>query len=227
VEEEKGSGKRSSSGKRKQSRREIDVSGVDFSSVPSSTAEKLRRRLAEAAVAFEAERFNEAEQLLASIDKLASGVPEVHELRGLTYYRLGNWKRAIRELEQFADLTGSVEQHPVWADCHRALKHWTSADELWEELRDASPSAGLVEEGRIVHAGTLADRGRLPDAIRVLERAPKPQRKAGLHHLRRWYALADLYERTGDLARARRLFADILDAEPDFGDVAERLATLG
>ena len=39
--------------------------------------------------------------------------------------------------------------------------------------------------------------------------------------------LGSLYERTGDLARSRRVFADILEVEPDFGDVAERLSSLG
>ncbi len=208
-------------------RRDVDVSHVEFRNVQASTAQKLERRLAEAAIAFEAERFPQAEQLLASIEKLAPGVPEVHELKGLTQYRLGRWGRAISEFERFYELTGSVEQHPVWADCCRALRRWTKVDELWAELGEASPSADLVEEGRIVSAGALADRGRLDDAIRLLERAPKVPRRPAVHHLRRWYVLADLYERTGDLAHARRLFGDILAADKQFGDVAERVSSLG
>jgi tetratricopeptide (TPR) repeat protein len=211
---------------RRSARREVDVSHVEFGGLPAVTAQKLRRRLAEAAVAFEAERYPDADRLLASIDRLAPGVAEVHELRGLVYYRLGRWARAIGELERFGNLTGSVEQHPVWADCCRALGRWSQAEELWLELGQSSPSPELVEEGRIVHAGGLADRGRMSDAIRLLEKAPKPTRAPALHHLRRWYVLADLYERTGDVARARRLFGDLRTAEPDFADVAERLAAL-
>jgi tetratricopeptide (TPR) repeat protein len=208
-------------------RQEVDVADVDFGGVPPSLDRKLRRRLAEAADAFEAERFVEADRLLASIDRLAPGVPEVLELRGLTFYRLGRWIRALGELDRFADLTGSVEQHPVRADCCRALRRWSRSEELWHELGEASPSPELIEEGRIVQAGGLADRGRLDEAIRLLERAPKPKRRPELHHLRRWYVLGDLYERTGDLARARRIFGDILDVEPELGDVAERAAALG
>ena len=37
---------------------------------------------------------------------------------------------------------------------------WSAVEELWDELRQASPSAELVMEGRIVMAGSLADRGR-------------------------------------------------------------------
>ncbi len=46
-------------------------------------------------------------------------------------------------------------------------------DELWDELRQASPSAELVVEGRIVMAGMMADRGDLPGAIRLLEQGWK------------------------------------------------------
>lgn len=212
---------------RRRSRPPIDVSTVDFGSVPAATSTKLERRLAEAASAFAAERFADAERLLGSIERLAPGVIEVMELRGLTQYRLGRWRRAIDDLQQFSDATGSVEQHPVLADSHRALGHWTRAEELWDELRDASPSAELVEEGRIVQSGTLADRGRLNDAIQLLERAPNAPKKPRVHHLRRWYALADLYERAGDLAKARRTFRRIVTADARFGDAAERLASLG
>ena len=227
IEPNDGGGGKAKRSKRRRSQSDIDVSTIQFSGVPTSTSQKLQRRLAEAAMAFEAERFTESENLLNSIDRLAPGVAEVYELRGLTFYRLGRWRKAIGDFETFNNMTGSVEQHPVWADCARALKHWTKVDELWQELRDASPSAELVEEGRLVYAGGLADRGKVAEAIRLLEKAPKAGRRPAMHHLRRWYVLGDLYERTGDLARARRVFSDILEAESDFGDVAERVASLG
>ncbi len=207
-------------------KRGVDVSHVEIAGVGAATAAKLQRRLGEAAKAFEAERFGEAEKMLESIQRLAPGVPEVHELSALTYYRMGRWVKAIKELERFHDMTNSVEQHPVWADCCRALKRWSKAEELWHELGQASPSPELIEEGRIVQAGVLADRGRLDDAIRFMERAPKVKGKPGLHHLRRWYVMGDLYERAGDQPHARRLFSDIARAEPGFGDAAERAASL-
>ena len=194
--------------------------------VAPATATKLQRRLGEAADAFDRELFADAERLLQSIERLAPGVPEVYELLGLTYYRLGRWGKTITELERFAELTGSVEQHPVLADANRAMKRWTRAEELWIELGQASPAPDLIEEGRIVQAGVLSDRGRLQDAIRFLEKAPKVKGKPALHHLRRWYVMADLYERAGDTPRARRLFSDVAQAEPAFGDAAERASNL-
>jgi hypothetical protein len=40
------------------------------------------------------------------------------------------------------------------------------------------------------------------------------------------YALADLYERAGDLPRARELFERVASSEPDFVDVQSRLDAL-
>lgn len=223
-------GKQAKSGKGKSSRssrRPIDVSEVHFADTNAAGSEKLRRRLAEAASAFEAERYKDAERLLLSIQKLAPGAPEVHELLGLSYYRMGNWSKAIDQLEHFHGITTSVEQHPVLADCNRALRRWNRVQELWDELAEVSPAPELIEEGRIVLAGSLADRGRIVEGIKVLERAPQPRKRPGIHHLRRWYALADLYERAGDNSRARRLFADIVQHEAGFGDAAERASALG
>ena len=137
------------------------------------------------------------------------------ELLGLSYYRQGKWREAIRELERFEELTGTVEQHPVLADCFRARGDYARVAALWIELGEGSPSAELVEEG------ALADQGKVKDAIRMLETAPKAPKKLKIHHLRRWYALADLYERGGDLKRAKRLFTEIEAQSPGFGDVAQ------
>ena len=84
---------------------------------------------------------------------------------GLTLYRLERWRQAAAELEAYRALTGSADQLPVLADCYRALRRYDRVDELWAELREASPSAALVTEGRIVAAGALADQGDLQGAI--------------------------------------------------------------
>lgn len=212
--------------KRMRAASDVDVSDVLFLGVGGETESKLRRRLIEAAVAFERERFADAYTLLKSIDRLAPGVPEVLELLGLSLYRQGKWQQAIKQLEAFEQVTGTVEQHPVLADCYRARRDWSKVDQLWKELGEHSPSAELIEEGRIVLAGARADQGRIKDAIRVLEEAPRAPKKPKPHHLRRWYALADLYERAGDTKRARRLFQELEHLEPGLGDVALRIKQL-
>jgi tetratricopeptide (TPR) repeat protein len=204
-----------------------DQRGDLAKSVGAKQAEKLDKVMRDAAKAFERDRFADTRRLLVPVTERAPSYAPARELLGLTYYRLGRWKQAGRELETFRDLTQSTEQHPVLADCYRALSKWKQVDELWLELREASPSAELVTEGRIVTAGALADRGELRKAIALLGDKgwvlPKSPRE---HHLRRAYALADLYERAGDVPKARDLFGRIQRADPDFGDVADRLRSL-
>jgi tetratricopeptide (TPR) repeat protein len=190
-------------------------------------APQLAEKLGEAVTAFDADRYNEARAILAKLATSAPAAAAVRELHGLALYRMERWRQAAAELEAYHTLTGEVDQHPVLADCYRAQRKHDRVDELWVELRQASPSAEVVAEGRIVTAGSLADRKRLDEAIALLERSLKATRRVGVHHLRQWYALADLYDRAGDSPRARSLFRRIRDLDGAFADTAERLKTLG
>ena len=139
---------------------------------------------------------------------------------------MGRFKEAAKELEAFRELADSAEQNPVLADCYRALERWADVEELWDELAGASPGAEVVNEGRIVMAGALADQGDLDGAVRLLERGWKRPSKPRDHHLRRGYALADLYERSGDLPRARALFDWVVTHDREFVDARRRLRSL-
>ena len=196
------------------------------SALGATRGARANERLRDAAHAFERERFDESRKLLRPIAERAPQAAIVRELLGLTYYRLGRWTDANRELEAFRQLTGSTEQHPVLADSYRALKRRREVEDLWEELRESSPSADLVTEGRIVMAGSLADQGNFSAAITLLEKSQRSVKRAEIHHLRQAYALADLYERAGDIARARELFRWVLTYEPNFADAAERAGSL-
>ncbi len=196
-------------------------------SVGSTRAPRLEQRLGDASRAFQAERYTDSARILRKLTEEAPGVAAARELYGLTLYRQGKWRPAIKQLEAFRVLTGSTEQHPVLADCYRAVGQDATVEELWDELRQVSPSAELVVEGRIVVAGMRADRGDLPGAIRLLEDGWRLPGRPQEHHLRRGYALADLYERAGDVARARQLFERLERVAPDFADVRQRRRALG
>jgi tetratricopeptide (TPR) repeat protein len=189
-------------------------------------AKSLQRKLNEAGRAFQTERFGDARANLRLVVKEAPELPDGRELLGLTLYRLGKWREAIDQLEAFRELTHSTEQHPVLMDCHRALGRWRDVDALWTELGTASPSGELVTEGRIVLAGGQADQGDVSGAIRTLETGWKLPKRPGGHHLRRAYALADLYDRAGKTARARELFKWIAGHDPHFADVRSRVKSL-
>ena len=194
--------------------------------VGTARTERVEKRLAEAAEHFEAERFGDAARILKKSVDEAPTVAAVHELYGLTLYRQEKWKPAARELEAFRLLSNSTDQHPVLADCYRAMRQWAQVGELWDELRAASPSAELVTEGRIVMAGSLADRDDLAGAIALLEQSFTFPKRPMPHHLRRAYVLADLYERSGDLPKARTMFGRIENVDPDFADVRRRVRAL-
>jgi tetratricopeptide (TPR) repeat protein len=181
--------------------------------------------LGDATRAFERERYADVTRILRPLADRAPEVAAVRELLGLAYYRQGKWADAVRHLEAYRALSRSCDEHPVLADSHRALGHWDEVGALWDELRQASPKAEIVSEGRIVAAGALADRGDVRAAIRLLKKGADTARPKWFH-LRVWYALADLYERAGDLPRARELFRRILDRDASFADVVERLEAL-
>lgn len=192
----------------------------------SQRGAKLAARLADATHAYQHERWQEARRILRPLAEQVPDSAAVLELYGLTLYRLGQWAPAARHLEAYRARSGSFDQHPVLADCYRALHRYDRVQELWDELREASPSAELVAEGRIVAAGALADQGQLEEAIATLERAGKRVHTPREHHFRQWYALADLYERAGDIPRARELFTRVAAADADAFDVRVRLRAL-
>lgn len=189
-------------------------------------ATRVHDAVLRAARALERGYEREAVRILRPQRELHPKAPDVRELLGVALYRLGRWAPAQKELEAFLVLTGSATQHPVLMDCARALGRHARVEALWEELRAVSPGAEIMTEGRIVAAGSLADRGRIPEAIKLLERGPLSPKRVAEHHLRLWYALADLHERAGDFPGARSLFRKVSSKDPAFVDVAERLAAL-
>ena len=190
-------------------------------------SEGLERRLWVATRAYERDRYREALSELRLLVRLAPEVGAVRELYGLTLYRLGRWREAVRELRVFHDLTGSFDQYPVIADCERALGHDKAVLATWDALRQAGVDREVLVEGRLVVTGMLADRGDLQAAIALLAPGGKSLRRPDTCHLRQWYALGDLYERAGDLPRARDLFARVASFSPELFDVEDRLAALG
>ncbi len=96
----------------------------------------------------------------------------------------------------------------------------------WDALRQAGVDREVLVEGRLVVAGMLADRGDLEGAIALLGPGGKSLRHPDTCHLRQWYALGDLYERAGDMPRARELFERVASFSTELFDVEDRLAAL-
>jgi tetratricopeptide (TPR) repeat protein len=156
-------------------------------------------------------------------------VAAITKVAGLASYRLGRWRDGIKYLEIYAQTSGDIEQTPALMDCYRAMGRTLRVSELWTELRHASATTEVMAEARIVGAGALADTGDLGGAISLLagSGSAKALRNPAERHLRQWYALGDLYERAGDVPRARDLFTRVAQVDRDAYDVRTRLESLG
>ncbi len=191
--------------------------------------ERITERMAAGIGAYERERYRDASRILKVVADAVPTSASARELLGLSQYHQGFWKAALPNLEAFAALTGSVDQHPVRMDCHRALGRPKRVEALFTELRQGSPDPEVLSEGRLVLAGTRADAGDLTGAVTLLVEAGAGRlvRNPAERHLRQWYVLADLMERSGDLPKARELFLRIQAVDPDAYDVTDRLESLG
>jgi tetratricopeptide (TPR) repeat protein len=189
-------------------------------------SERLLRYLKEAGTAYASERWADAKKALRPLLIEVPDAPVVQELHGMVLYRQGKWLLATKELELAHLATRSFDLYPALMDCYRALRKWKKVETLWDELRAESPSAEVTTEGRIVAAGAKADQGREQDAIRLMEKAPRPKTNPKEHHLRSWYVLADLYDRAGESSKARSLFQKVAQHDPELADVLERLDAL-
>ena len=198
--------------------------------VGRARATRISERLATAADAYARDRYSEAARITRPLAQEVPESPATRELHGLVCYRLGRWREAITHLEAARRLTaGDPDQLPVIMDCHRALGHRRRVEELWEELRVASPPSEVLVEGRLVRAEALADAGDVQGAIALLVAAGAARnlRSPAERHVRQWFVLADLSERAGDIPMARTLFGRVVTADPELGDAADRLRALG
>jgi tetratricopeptide (TPR) repeat protein len=191
--------------------------------------EKMVATLTRAAEAYDRKRFDEALRLGRVVADATPGVAPVRELTGLAAYRAERWSMAKIHLKAYFTITGDPQHLPLVMDCDRANHRYRAVEKDFALLEAGEPTAEVLVEGRIVMASALADQQNFAEAIALLTRAgaTKQLRNPSYRHVRLWYALADVYDRAGDVVSARELFARVVIAEPDAYDAAARLGELG
>jgi tetratricopeptide (TPR) repeat protein len=191
--------------------------------------ERLVEKAESAYGAFERARYQDSSRAIKVVAEECPSVPAVRELAGLAAYRSGKWREALKHLQAHAALSDSSEHIPVMMDCQRALGKPKKVADLWSQLRQSSPEPDVLAEGRIVAGASLADSGDLQGGIAMLATAgaSKALRNPSNRHVRQWYLLGDLYERAGDVPRAREMFERVLKVDREAYDVVDRLAGLG
>ena len=191
--------------------------------------EKMVITLTKAAEGYDRKRYEEALRLGRIVADAVPGVAAVRELTGLAAYRAERWNMAKIHLRAHFALTGDPEHLPLVMDCDRAHRRFRAVDKTYEEVMENEPTADVLAEARIVMASALADQQRYVESIDLLVRAggTKILRNPAYRHVRLWYALADIFDRSGDQVSARELFARVVVADPEAYDAKIRLEELG
>ena len=189
--------------------------------------DSVSNQLSRTLVAYDAERYREALSVLAPVLEDLWLISDVRVLAGRLEYRAQRWKAAAEHLEfaRASDRTDMTNM-PVLIDCYRGLKRYDTVDELWSELKEASPHPMIMAEGRVSAAMSYADRHDVATAIRIMTHGTEP-RQVQPHHLLEWYVLGDLHDRAGDPVSAKRFFVKVAKEDAKYFDVEARLAGLG
>ena len=122
-----------------------DVQSQFVAAVGPRRATRMAEQFAEATIAFDRDRVDDARRLLLAMGREALSAPCAHELMGLIRYRSREWKKAAAELEiALASMPDAVEHIPVLMDCYRALGDHERVSQLWKMLGDESPHPEIM-----------------------------------------------------------------------------------
>lgn len=199
----------------------------ELRTLPDDLRERVGRLLVAADLAALEGDDAKAREFAADAKRLAGRVACVREAFAIASYRAGKYADALSELRAVRRMRGGDEFVPMMADCERALGKPEKALELLRGITLNALEPETRAEVLIVMAGARADMGQI-EAARVLLEIPDLTSGADAPaRARLQYAYADLWERSGDVVKAREWFSAALASDPD--DVigaGERLAEL-
>lgn len=198
----------------------------DLKGAAGTQLDAVASAYAEAGEAMQDGATGRAVELLMDAKRRASRSWAVREALGIAFYLEGRFKDAARELGAYRRMSGRPDQNHLLADCARANDQLDRAEDLVDEMVRGGVPADRVAEGLLVIAGARADGGDPDAALAVLHRVDLAPAVVEPHHLRLWYLAADLEERRDDPAAAAGYLTAIATVDPDFLDVATRLAAM-
>lgn len=203
-------------------------SGVyrDLKAASGTQTDEVASAYADAGLALEHGDTGRAVELLLDAKRRAPRSTAVREALGIALYLDGRLKDAGRELAAYRRMSGRQDQNHLLADCARANGQLDRAEELVDEMIRAQVPPANVVEGLLVIAGGRADRGDHEAALAVLHRIDLEPRRVEPYHLRLWYLAADIHEKRGDDEAAAGFLRAIATVDPEFFDVADRVAAL-
>lgn len=190
-------------------------------------AERAVRAFEEAVGLLERGRDAAAVKPALEAKSLAPRSGAVREVLGMALYRAARYREALQELQAYRRITGRADQDHLIADCQRAVGSPAKAVETARGVLRARLPEEVRAEAAVVGASALADLGRFTEALGLLRSLRGADRSSRPHHLRVWYVMGDILERSGRPEEAREAFARVVRHDPEAFDTAERLARLG
>lgn len=181
------------------------------------------------------ERYQRALRELEAFRRL-SGTTEQNPVLADCYRALGCWADVEALWKELGDVSPSAELVTegliVTAGARADRGDLESAIRMLERGWTAPASGTGSQAARRAHRdGQARTRGSRPRADdnpkrRSVQHRWRLPRRPRPHHLRRAYALADLYERAGRAPRARELFSWVARHDPGLADVIKRAGGL-
>lgn len=146
---------------------------------------------------------------------LAPNDATVRETIGIAAYRLGDWSGALTELRAYRRMAGETTHLPIEMDIHRAMGRDRDVENTWAELQKRGGHGLVMNEGVVVYASYLIDKGRAEEAWKIANPG-RTTAEPNEAHLRRYFVAARAAAALGDRTTAKRLSDAIVLADPGF-----------
>lgn len=197
---------------------------AELRSLSKETAERTARHLVAALDALEQDDMTLAFEHARFAASIGGRVAITREVFGISAYRTGEFRTAIREFRTAMRISGRVDLLPMLADCERGLGRPERALEIAVSDEAAKLDVSGAIELMIVVAGAYADTGDVQTALQTLEVPALRSKVDGKWQVRLWVAYADLLERAGRSDESHRWLTLAADADTAHEtDAAERL----
>ncbi|MGF1664200.1 MAG: Replicase polyprotein 1ab [Kineosporiaceae bacterium] len=166
--------------------------------------EEVCRRLVAAGAALEAGDAVAAAAHAEIARRRGSRLAVVREAVGVVAYRLGDYQRALRDLQAARRIGGTTASVALLADCERAVGRPERALELVAETSSAELDAAELAELLIVAAGARRDLGQADAAVATLRTPLLERASSEAWQERLWFAYGEALAAAGREAEGRR-----------------------
>lgn len=139
----------------------------------------------------------------------------IRETIGIAAYRLGDWSKALTELRAYRRIAGDSAHLPIEMDVLRALDRDRDVEKAWAELQKRGGHGLVMNEGIVVYASYLLDKGRAQEAWKIANPG-RTVDKPNEAHLRLYYVAGRAAAAVGDRDTAKKLSDVIVLNDPGF-----------